>query len=143
DAKWCRRTGSAPMEPRGCTCLRYKMRADARGVQGGHGGRSTRRSRPRQSSVKAGATLDEVDVLASNYRLGVRTGGAQVRATAQRRRVGRSTTVLRAPAVARHHVQRARLAVRAKALGRSVLDAVVTVVTPETLLRWHHRLIAA
>jgi hypothetical protein len=39
--------------------------------------------------------------------------------------------------------QRARLAARAKAIGRSVLDAVATIVTPETLLRWHHRLIAA
>ena len=39
--------------------------------------------------------------------------------------------------------QRARLAARAKALGRSALEAVATIVTPETLLRWHHRLIAA
>jgi transposase InsO family protein len=38
---------------------------------------------------------------------------------------------------------RAKLAARAKALGRSVLDAVATIVTPETLLRWHHRLVAA
>lgn len=35
--------------------------------------------------------------------------------------------------------QRARLAARAKALGRSALDAMATIVTPDTLLRWHRR----
>jgi hypothetical protein len=39
--------------------------------------------------------------------------------------------------------QRRRLAVRAKVLGRRVLAEVATVVTPETLLRWHRKLIAA
>jgi putative transposase len=39
--------------------------------------------------------------------------------------------------------QRARLAARAKALGRSVLEAVATIVTPDTLLRWHRQLVAA
>jgi transposase InsO family protein len=39
--------------------------------------------------------------------------------------------------------QRARLAAEAKSLGRSVLDAVATIVTPDTLLRWHRRLVAA
>jgi putative transposase len=39
--------------------------------------------------------------------------------------------------------QRARLAVRAKELGRSALAAVATIVTPDTLLRWHRQLIAA
>ncbi len=38
--------------------------------------------------------------------------------------------------------QRRRLAVRAKALGRRVLAEVATVVTPDTLLRWHRKLIA-
>lgn len=38
--------------------------------------------------------------------------------------------------------QRRRLAVRAKALGRRVLQDVATIVTPETLLRWHRKLIA-
>jgi len=38
--------------------------------------------------------------------------------------------------------QRRRLAVRAKGLGRKVLAEVATIVTPETLLRWHRRLIA-
>lgn len=38
--------------------------------------------------------------------------------------------------------QQRRLAVRAKALGRQVLQDVVTIVTPETLLRWHRELIA-
>jgi putative transposase len=38
--------------------------------------------------------------------------------------------------------QRRRLAVRAKALGRRVLAEVATIVTPDTLLRWHRQLIA-
>jgi putative transposase len=38
--------------------------------------------------------------------------------------------------------QRRRLAVRAKKLGRRVLREVATIVTPETLLAWHRKLIA-
>ncbi len=38
--------------------------------------------------------------------------------------------------------QRRRLAIRAKVLGRRVLAEVATIVTPETLLRWHRKLIA-
>lgn len=38
--------------------------------------------------------------------------------------------------------QRRRLAVRAKALSRGFLQDVATIVTPETLLRWHRKLIA-
>ena len=38
--------------------------------------------------------------------------------------------------------QRRRLAALAKILGRKVLDRVATIVTPDTLMRWHHRLIA-
>src|SRR5215472_9271759 len=38
--------------------------------------------------------------------------------------------------------QRRRLAVRAKGLGSKVLREVATMVTPETLLAWHRRLIA-
>ncbi|MBK8098048.1 MAG: transposase [Planctomycetes bacterium] len=39
--------------------------------------------------------------------------------------------------------QRARLAARAKELGRSALAAMATIVTPDTLLRWHQRMVAA
>jgi len=39
--------------------------------------------------------------------------------------------------------QRRRLAVRAKELKRRVLAEVASIVTPETLLRWHRKLIAA
>ena len=38
--------------------------------------------------------------------------------------------------------QRRRLATRAKALGRRLLSELATIVAPETLLRWHRRLIA-
>jgi len=38
--------------------------------------------------------------------------------------------------------QRRRLAARGKVLGRSVLAAVATIVTPDTILRWHRTLIA-
>ena len=38
--------------------------------------------------------------------------------------------------------QRRRLAVRAKSLGRKLLAEVATLVTPDTLLAWHRKLIA-
>ena len=38
--------------------------------------------------------------------------------------------------------QRRRLAVRAKGLGRKALTEIATIVTPETLLAWHRKLIA-
>jgi len=39
--------------------------------------------------------------------------------------------------------QRRRLAVRAKALGRASLRELETIVTPDTLLRWYGKLVAA
>src|SRR5213593_1553237 len=38
--------------------------------------------------------------------------------------------------------QRRRLAARAKTIGRKLLHEVATIVTPETLLAWHRKLIA-
>jgi hypothetical protein len=38
--------------------------------------------------------------------------------------------------------QRRRLAVKAKMLGRNILRQIATIVTPETLLAWHRKLIA-
>ena len=42
-----------------------------------------------------------------------------------------------------HDGQRRRLAAKGKALGRRVLGQVATIVTPDTILRWHRQLIAA
>ena len=39
--------------------------------------------------------------------------------------------------------QRRRLAAKGKALGRRVLSRIATIVTPDTILRWHRLLIAA
>ena len=39
--------------------------------------------------------------------------------------------------------QRRRLAVKGKVLGRKALQEVATIVTPDTILRWHRELIAA
>ncbi len=38
--------------------------------------------------------------------------------------------------------QRRRLAAKAKVLGRRLLDEIETLVTPDTLLAWHRKLIA-
>ncbi len=38
--------------------------------------------------------------------------------------------------------QRRRLAVKGHALGRAVLSQMATIVMPDTILRWHHKLIA-
>jgi hypothetical protein len=38
--------------------------------------------------------------------------------------------------------QRRRLAVKGKSLGRKVLGEIGTIVTPDTLLRWHRQLVA-
>lgn len=38
--------------------------------------------------------------------------------------------------------QRRRLATKARLLGRRALNGVATIVTLDTLMRWHHRLIA-
>ena len=50
--------------------------------------------------------------------------------------------VLRGRRVWLNDDQRRRLAAKAKGLGRKLLAEVATIVTPETLLAWHRKLIA-
>lgn len=38
--------------------------------------------------------------------------------------------------------QRRRLAVKGKVLGRKLLEGIATIVTPDTILRWHRQLVA-
>jgi putative transposase len=38
--------------------------------------------------------------------------------------------------------QRRRLAVKGKVLGRKALSEIATIVTPDTILRWHRQLVA-
>ncbi len=38
--------------------------------------------------------------------------------------------------------QRRRLAIKGKILGRKMLDQLATIVTPDTILRWHRELVA-
>jgi putative transposase len=38
--------------------------------------------------------------------------------------------------------QRRRLAIKGKILGRKMLNELATIVTPETILRWHRELVA-
>jgi len=40
------------------------------------------------------------------------------------------------------HAQRRRLAVKGKAIGRKTLADVASIVTPDTILRWHRELVA-
>ena len=49
----------------------------------------------------------------------------------------------RQAAVVENDDQRRRLAAKGKRLGRRLLMQVATTVTPDTILRWHRRLIAA
>ena len=42
-----------------------------------------------------------------------------------------------------HNDQRRRLAAKGKVLGRRLLGRIATIVTPDTILRWHRQLIAA
>jgi putative transposase len=39
--------------------------------------------------------------------------------------------------------QQCRHAIKGKALGRKVLQEIITIVTPDTILRWHRRLVTA
>jgi len=39
--------------------------------------------------------------------------------------------------------QRRRLAVKGKVLGRKTLSEIASIVTPDTILRWHRQLVAA
>jgi len=41
------------------------------------------------------------------------------------------------------HGKTLRLAVKGKILGRKMLEQLATIVTPDTILRWHRQLVAA
>src|SRR5262249_21972197 len=92
--------------------------------------------------VSADASASGSFFVSRRFRCGFAEPEAAASDSISRRGKSRFARTYRCATTGIYRRQRLRLAAKARKLGRKVLSQVATVVTPETLLAWHWRLIA-